>query len=42
MLVITFTNNNFLAVNLNQDDLMVITIKLTNFVVMKTLVDQES
>jgi len=39
MLFVTFTDDNFQAIDSNQDDLMVITIELANFIVMKTLVD---
>jgi len=41
MLPITFTNDDFKAINPRQDDLMVITIEVENFTVIKTLVDQE-
>lgn len=39
---ITFSNEDFKGNDLEQDDLMVIMIEVTNFVVMKTLVDQGS
>jgi len=40
MSVITL-NEDFQGINLKQDDPMVITIKVANFVVMKTLVEQD-
>jgi len=42
MPTITFTDEDFQDIDLNQDDPMVITIEIEDFVVMKTLVNQGS
>jgi len=38
----TFTDEDFQDIDSNQDDPIVITVEITNFVVMKTLVDEGS
>jgi len=42
MSVITFTDRNFKAIDLKQDDPMVIIVTIEGFVIIKTLVDQRS
>jgi len=39
---ITFTDDNFKGVDYRQDDLMVVSIDINKFTIMKTLVDQGS
>ena len=39
---ITFTDANFRSIDPKHDDLMVVTIEVSNFVVMKTLMDKGS
>jgi len=42
MAPITFTNEDFMGIDTNQDDPMVITIEVANCTILKTLVNQES
>lgn len=42
MSLITFTSIDFKAIDLDQDDSVVISVEITSFIVRKTLIDQGS